>query len=276
MAQIKKDLTESWFCSIGNLSLQEFISLREVRPMRKTVDGFKWLSVSLTVTCLVTVFWVWPAWNSGSQNWYWGNNNASMNTMYRNTHPPSGHNAPFEFIGSFMGAFMANETANQMLTFGPDAWHYQIEWYRTPMTMEGMMDMVSFSLTIGRWSSMGMMDYVAFFSAMGSGLPPGSMDQPFVATGEASPIKGMMGDLVFMPGDMLRAMVMFMTSPDLSLTVPLANTCFITSPLSDPGYPGVGGVSVPTLSQWGALVLAILLPFLYTFVIRRRIRMGRS
>ena len=95
--------------------------------------------------------------------------------------------------------------------------------------------------------------------------------------GYALPITGMMSNLVFMPGDMLGAMVMFMTSPgSYNLTVPLANTCFITSPLSDPGYPGVGGVSIPTLSQWGMLVLAILLPLLYTFVIRRRIRMGRS
>ena len=253
--------------------------------MRKTVDGIKWLSVSITVAVLVTVFWVWPAWNSGSQKWYWGNNENSINTMYRNTHPPSGHSAPFQFEGSFTRGFMANEAANQMLTFVFDPnnlWQYHIEWYRTPMTMEGMMDMVTFMLTIGRYNSMsmmdvmGMMDYVAFFSAMGSGLPPGSMDQPVVWTGEASPIKGMMGNLVFMPGDILGAMVMFMTSPGLSLTVPLANTCFITSPLSDPGYPGGSWVSVPTLSQWGTLALAILLPFLYTFVIRRRIRIGRS
>jgi hypothetical protein len=247
--------------------------------MRKTVDGIRWLSVSITVAVLVTVFWVWPAWNSGSQTWYWGNNEDLINTMYRNTHPPSGRSAPFQFEGSFTRGFMANEAANQMLTFvfdPNDLWQYQIEWYRTPMTMEGMMDMVSFSLTIGRWSGMGMtMMYVPFFSAMDSGLPPGSMDQSFVAMGRATPIKGMMGDLVFMPGDMLGAMVMFMTSPGLSLTVPLANSCSITSPVSDPGYPG-GGVSVPTLSQWGVLVLAVLLPFLYTFVIRRRIRIGRS
>jgi hypothetical protein len=248
--------------------------------MKKTVDGLKWLSVSITVTVLVTVFWVWPAWNSGSQKWYWGNNEDSVNTMYRNTHPPSGHSAPFQFEGSFDGSFIANEAANQMLTFVFDPnnlWQYQVEWYRTPMTMEGMMDMVSFSLTIGRWSGMGMMMmYAPFFSAMRSGLPPGSMTDPIVAMGYALPIKGMMSDLVFMSGDMLGAMVMFMTSPGLSLTVPLANTCFITSPLSDPGYPGGNWVSVPTLSQWGTLVLAILLPLLYTFVIKRRIRVQRS
>jgi hypothetical protein len=242
--------------------------------MRKTVDGFKWLSVSITVACLVTVFWVWPAWNSGSQKWYWGNNEDSMNTMYRNIRPPSGHNAPFQFEGNFSGSFMANEPANQMLTFGPDPWQYQIEWYLTPMMMTPMGGMVMFSLTIGRLSGMGMtMMYVPFFSAMGSG-DPGSIVQPFVAMGSALPIT--MDNLVFMPGDVLGAMVMFMTSPSLPLTVPLANTCFITSPLSDPGYPGVGGVGVPTLSQWGTLVLAILLPLLYTFVKRRRIRIARS
>jgi hypothetical protein len=243
--------------------------------MKKPVDGFKWLSVSITVVSLLTVFWVWPAWNSGSQSWYWGNNQDSMNTMYRNTHPPAGHNSPFEFSGSFMGSFMANEPANQMLTFGSDPWQYQIEWYLTPMTMTPMAGMVMYSLTIGRYTGMGMM-YVPFFSAMGSG-DPGSMLKPFVAMGSALPLT--MDNLVFMPGDVLGAMVMFMTSPSFNLTVPLANSCFVTSPLSDPGYPGAGGIAgvgVPTLSQWGTLVLAILLPFLYTFVIRRRIRIGRS
>jgi len=248
--------------------------------MKKTVDGFKWLSVSITVACLVTVFWVWPAWNSGSQSWYWGNNNASMNTMYRNAHPPSGHNAPFQFDGSptdwYTQSFMANEAANQMLTFGPDPWQYQIEWYLSPMQMAMGGEMVTYSLTIGRLSGMGMMMmYVPFFSAMGSGVA-GSMLNPFMAMGSALPITGMMGNLVFMPGDILGSMVMFMTSSSFNLTIPLANSCSVTSPLSDPGYPGVGGVSVPTLSQWGVLVLAILLPFLYSFVIRRRIRITRS
>ena len=103
------------------------------------------------------------------------------------------------------------------------------------------------------------------------------MLQHTVVTDHDFPLKGMMGDFAFMSRDILGAMVMLSTSPNsFNLTVPLANTCFITSPVSDPGYPGVGGVSVPTLSQWGTLVLAILLPLLYVFVIRRRIRIGRS
>jgi hypothetical protein len=253
--------------------------------MRKTVDvdGIKWLSVSITVVVLVTVFWVWPAWNSGSQTWYWGNNQDSINTMYRNTHPPSGHNADFQFGGSptewFTESFMANEPANQMITFVHDTndpWQYHIEWYNTPMMVDSPlagaeMDMVSFILTIGRYRGMGMMRLEPFFSAMGSGALGGSMGKPIVAMGSFLPMT--MDNFAFMPGDVLGAMVMFMSS--FPLTVPLANTCFITSPLSDPGYPG-GGVSVPTLSQWGVLVLAVLLPFLYTFVIRRRIRIGRS
>lgn len=238
--------------------------------MRKTVDGLKWLSVSITVASLVMVFWVWPAWNAGPQTWYLGNNQDSINTMYRNAYPPSGHNAPFQFTGSFMGAFMANEAANQMLNFGSDTWHYQIEWYLDPTFMPMGQEMVSFSLTIGRWSGMNMM-YVPYFSAMGMGSP-GSMDSPYVAKGEASPI---MGNFVFMSRDILGAMVMLMTSPSsIPIIAPLVNTWLITSSLSDPGYPG--WVSVPTLSQWGALVLAILLPLLYPFVIRRRIRIGRS
>jgi hypothetical protein len=237
--------------------------------MRKTVDGFKWVSISITVASLVVVFWVWPAWNSGSQTWYWGNNEDSINTMYRNAYPPSGHNAPFQFTGSFMGAFMANEAANQMLNFGSDTWHYH------PSFMGSMTDMVSIELTIGKWSGMNMM-YVPYFSAMGSGLPPGSMSSPFVWKGEAS-FTSMMGNLMFMHGDFLGAMVRFMTDPVyLPLIVSLANSCFITSSLSDPGYPGIGQLSVPTLSQWGMLALAILLPLLYPFVIKRRIRLGRS
>jgi len=116
---------------------------------------------------------------------------------------------------------------------------------------------------------------IPYFSAMGSG-DAGSMSSPFVAMGQVLPITGI-GNLGFMRGDMLGAMVMFMTSPvSFPVTVPLANTCFITSPLSDPGYPGISGVGIPTLSQWGTLVLAILLPMLYPFVIKRRIRIGHS
>ena len=98
----------------------------------------------------------------------------------------------------------------------------------------------------------------------------------------ALPVTGMMSNLVFMPGDILGAMVMIMTLDssmmlaNIPMIAPLVNTWLITSPLSDPGYPGFGGVSIPTLSQWGMLVLAILLPLLYPFVIKRRIRIGRS
>ncbi len=256
--------------------------------MRKTVHGLKWLSVSITVASLVMVFWVWPAWNAGSQKWYWGNDASSINTMYRNFLPPSGHNAPFQFKGNFgapsmaMVSFIANEAANQMLTFGPDPWQYQIEWYLTPMMMNPMavavMEMVSFDLTIGRWSGMGMMMmYAPFFSAMGSG-GPGSMVRPFAAMGSALPMTGMMGSLAFMTGDMLGAMATFTIPANFDLNLHLASSCFITSPLSDPGYPGYPGAAmiVPTLSQWGTLVLAILLPLFYPFVIRGRFRMGRS
>jgi len=260
--------------------------------MKKSIDGFKWVSVSITVVSLVTVFWVWPAWNAGSQTWRWGNNESSVvSTMFRNASPPAGQNAPFKFEGSFEGDFVANEPANQMLTFGLDPWQYHIEWYQDPMIpfMGSMMDMVSFSLTIGKWSGgmsmggMSMMLYAPFFSAMGTGTP-GSMTNPFVAMGNALPLTGM-SNLVFKPGEILGAMVMFMALDssmmliNLPLVVPLANTCFITSPLSDPGYPGIlgaGQFSVPTLSQWGMLALAILLPLLYPFVIKRRIRIGRS
>jgi len=249
--------------------------------MRKTADGFKWLSVSITVASLVVVFWVWPAWNAGPQSWYWGNNEDSINTMYRNAYPPSGHNAPFQFEGSptewFTKSFMANEAANQMLAFGPDPWQYHIEWYLDPMMgfMPTGMEMVMFSLTIGRWSGMGtMMMYVPYFSAMGSGPANSMTGGPFSITGEALPTK--MDSFAFMPGDILGAMVMFMTSTPFPVGILLANSCLITSGLSDAGYPGVAGLSVPTLSQWGTLALAILLPMLYPFVIKRRIRIGHS
>jgi len=206
--------------------------------------------------------------------------------MFRNAYPPAGQNAPFQFLGSFQKRFRANEAANQMLTFEPDPWQYHIEWYVDPTFMGFGDEMVSFSLSIGIWSggmSMGglpgMMAYHELFSAMGSG-DLGSMLSPFVATGMATPVS--MLNPVFMAGDILGAMVMLMTLDssmmlvNVPMVVPLANTCFITSPLADPGYPGFSEMSVPTLSQWGMLVLAILLPLLYPFVIKRRIRIGRS
>jgi len=252
--------------------------------MRKTVDGFKWLSISITVATLVTVFWVWPAWNAGPQTWYLGNGGGSTGTnpMYRNAYPPAGQNAAFQIPGSFEGFFRANEAANQMLNFGPDPWQYQIEWYLDDPTFMPMgMEMVMYSLTIGRWRGMTMKEYTPLFSDTGSG-GLGSMSSHFFAMGTALPVTGMMLNFAFMPGDILGAMVGLMTFDssmmlaDIHLVGPLANTWSITSSLSDPGYPGVGGVSVPTLSQWGILALAILLPLLYPFVIKRRIRLGRS
>jgi len=255
--------------------------------MKGNINGFKWVPISITVASLVTVFWVWPAWNAGPQTWYWGNNESSVvSTMFRNAYPPAGQNAPFQFLGSFQKRFRANEAANQMLTFEPDPWQYHIEWYVDPTFMGFGDEMVSFSLSIGIWRggmSMGglpgMMAYHELFSAMGSG-DLGSIFSPFVAMGMALPMS--MVNPVFFPGETLGAMVTLMTldSSMMLVEVPmfirLANTCSITSGLSDPGYPGVGGVSVPTLSQWGVLALAILLPLLYPFVIKRRIRLGRS
>jgi hypothetical protein len=129
--------------------------------MRKTVDLVKWVSVSITVTCLVTVFWVWPAWNSGPQTWYWGNTpGLPSNIMFRNAHPPSGSNSPIQVVlldTQFKSlSFMADEPAFRLLTFGPEPWQYQIEWYGPSlMGMGGApMDMVNFTLTIGRWRGM--------------------------------------------------------------------------------------------------------------------------
>jgi hypothetical protein len=255
--------------------------------MKKTVDGIKWVSISITVAVLVTVFWVWPAWNAGPQTWYMGNNEGLTNPMYRNAYPPVGQNAPFQIAGSFEAFFRANEAANQMLNFGPDPWQYQIEWYLDDPTFMPMgMEMVMYSLTIGKWrggsmGGMSMMAYTPLFSAMGSGLL-GSMASPFVVKGSALPLTGMMLNFAFMPGDILGAMVGLMTFDssmmlaDIHLVGPLANTWSITSAFSDPGYPGFAMTSVPTLSQWGMLALAILLSLLYPFVMRRRMRMRHS
>ena len=118
-----------------------------------------------------------------------------------------------------------------------------------------------------------MMMYVPFFTAMGSG-GIGSMATPFVATGRATAMT--MDRFIFKsPGTGWGAMFMVMSMDNLTLTLSLANTCFITSPLSDPGYPGAA-MGAPTLSQWGVLALAILLASFSTFVIKRRIRPGRS
>ena len=114
--------------------------------MRKTVEGFKWLSISITVAILVTVFWVWPAWNSGSQTWYWASDAGGVNPMYRNVNP---HSANIEFFLSSATpqsfSFRATEGAMYMLDFGFDEWQYNIEWYLSPMHMATGMEMVNYS-----------------------------------------------------------------------------------------------------------------------------------
>lgn len=241
--------------------------------MKMASDGIKWASSSLVVAFLLLVFWVWPAWNSGSQTWYWGNDGGGdkgTSEMYRNRHAPSGHDEPFEFGGSFSQSFLADESANQMLAFDDRPWKYHIEWDVSMMEM-GMprlatMGGLGYSLSIGRWSSMTMM-WSSYFEAMGRATDTG------VIEGEAMTMS--MSQMPFAPGDILGVMVMLMNDTGGLITIPLAQTCYITSPTSDPGYPGALP-PIPTVSQWGMLLLALVVAFLSFTVIRRRLRTGKS
>ncbi|MCJ7684108.1 MAG: hypothetical protein MUO68_07405, partial [Desulfobacteraceae bacterium] len=132
------------------------------------INKIKWFVVSVSALSLLMVFWVWPAWNSGSQSWYLGNDSDSTSTMYRNQHPPDGHNDDFVFRGSLTQSFMANEAAMTMLNFGTAGWDYHIEWYRTMAMMAApaavSMGDLSYDVSIGRWRN-SMFD--PFFTAMG-------------------------------------------------------------------------------------------------------------
>ena len=223
--------------------------------MKKLLNNIKWLSSAFIVIALLTVFWVWPAWNSGSQKWYWGNEGDTQSQMYRNRHAPSGHDDPFEFVGDFSQSFLADEAANQMLIFDDSPWQSHIEWYESGMTGMDRADMgnLEYFLSIGVWSSMTMM-WSTYFEAMGLSMGPGSPEAPVVIEGSAMTMS--MTQMPFFPGDKLSAMVRFMNYTGGKITVPLAQSCYITSPLSDPGYPG--WLPVPTLSQWGVLALAVV------------------
>ena len=249
--------------------------------MRMAINKFKWFAVSVSALSLLMVFWVWPAWNSGSQRWYLGNDNDSgapgsipTNTMFRNQPPLPPHNADFVFPMSFSSSFMANEAAMTMLNFGTDPWQYHIEWYRTMAMMAAPAAVsngdLSYDLSIGRWkNSM----FQEFFTVMGSSVGPGTMENPVVISGSTM---SSMRSLSFERGDVL-ALMLSLTNmmTDTEVHVALNNTCYITSPLSDPGYPDAVA-QIPTLSQWGMLLFAVILAVLSVSVIRRRVRVSRD
>jgi len=105
---------------------------------------------------------------------------------------------------------------------------------------------------------------------------PGSMTNPVIISGSTM---SSCTPLLFDRDDVLGAR--FSASRSMSsgefngeFNVVLNKTCYITSPLSDPGYPGAAA-QVPTLSQWGMLLFAVIIAVLSVFVIRRRVRMSR-
>jgi len=254
--------------------------------MRMAINKFKWFAVSVSALSLLMVFWVWPAWNSGSQRWYLGNDNDSgapgsipTNTMFRNQPPLPPHNADFVFPMSFSSSFMANEAAMTMLNFGTDPWQVHIEWYPTPTVMMGAppgdtMGSLGYELEIGRWSmSMSMMSmFMPFFTEKGLSMGTASMENPIQIA-----VTTMMSSTPFSfeKGDVL-ALMLSLTNmmTDTDVHVFLKNTSYITSPLSDPGYPGAVA-QIPTLSQWGMLLFAVILAVLSVSVIRRRVRVSR-
>jgi hypothetical protein len=240
-------------------------------PMRMAINKIKWFAVSVSALSLLMVFWVWPAWNGGSQSWYLANDgNIDTSPMYRNQHPPPGLD-DFVFATSFDHRFTANEAATMMLNFGTDPWQFHIEWWReTGMDTSGFItDNLNWELTIGRLKGMTSM-FESFFTAMGSSPGPGSMEDPVVISGSTMSLGR---SLYFEMGDMLAAMLTLSSmTMGGNFHVVLKNTCYITSPLSDPGYPGE--VPIPTLSQWGMLLFAALIAVFSLFVMRRRVRMG--
>jgi hypothetical protein len=249
--------------------------------MRTTINKIKWCALAVSALSLLMVFWVWPAWNSGSQNWYLGNDSITGspgvtlgNTMYRNQYPPTGHDEDFVFDASFEQYFFANEAAMMMLNFGTTNWQYYLEVYRetggmTTPGSDGVKDL-NYTVNIGRWkNSM----FESFFTDMSMVNTEGSsMADPVMISGSAMNLGR---SLNFEMGDMLAAMLTLeraaMVSGQYHLV--LKNTCYITSPLSDPGYPG--SPVIPTLSQWGMLLFAALIAVFSVFVLRRRVRMGR-
>jgi len=249
------------------------------------INKIKWLTVSVSTLSLLLVFWVWPAWNSGSQRWYFGNDSVtdglgiiSESTMYRNQHPPSGHNSDFVFSDSdsFKQQFIANEAAMTMLDFGNNGWQYKIEWYYNGTMGSSVSPSVrppvslNYTLNIGRRLTNNMFE--TFHYASGTSTGPGSMANPVIISGSTM---SSCSPLSFAPGEKLEAILDLnsMTTGGV-IHVVLDNTCFITSPLSDPGYPGAAAKKVPTLSQWGMLLFAVIIAFLSLFAIRRRVRMG--
>jgi hypothetical protein len=136
---------------------------------------------------------------------------------------------------------------------------------------------IDYYLSIGRFDSTNM--WQTYFSAMGyADDMMGTAENPNVIEGFATPMTMMMTMMDYMPifkGESLMLMLSISNNMGWEVTMPLNQTCYITSPLSDPGYPGFLP-PIPTLSQWGILVLALFIAFFSFTIIRRRLRTGNS
>jgi len=122
-------------------------------------------------------------------------------------------------------------------------------------------------------------------SATASILSPGGVITPFasgvtsfsVCPGENHVMVPLVrtAEAMFSTNDRLSVMleVFGMFPPGSEVT--FGNSCYLTSPLFDPPWPGQTSEAVPTVSEWGMLILALFLAGISVLVIRRRLKIGR-
>lgn len=153
--------------------------------------------------------------------------------------------------------WVANESAVSYVDFGNNTWFPQMNWAsRTD-------DPIGVRLAIGTFNQSGFNE--SFNTTEVVQDTPNEFHQLFTNMSSV-------GDFAIPEDDRLAVEVCVNRSVGVA-----TNNSHLGAPSSDPPYPGLRllpSVIIPTLTQWGILIMAILIGLFSVWVLKRRVEIG--
>ena len=227
--------------------------------MKEWIRKIRWYFVSVGVVWLVMVFWVWPAFNQGGQMFYWSSCivPTENGTYYMNRSFPDACSGIVTIDINGCAVWVANESAVSDVDFGDNIWLSQMNW------MSSTNESIWVRLAIGTWNpGTGLNE--SFNTTRVVQDTPEEFHQLFTNMSSV-------GDFAIPMGDRLAMGVCVNNTVDIA-----TNGSYLEAPPSDPPYPGLRLLPsvIPTLTQWGILIMAILIGLFSVWVLKRRVEIG--
>jgi hypothetical protein len=226
--------------------------------MKEWIRKIRWYFVSVGVVWLVMVFWVWPAFNQGGQMFHWSSCivPTENGTYYMNqTYPPGCLDYVTIDINQ-CAVWVANESAVSDVDFGDNIWFPQMNW------MSSTNESIWVRFAIGTFNQSGFNE--SFNKTEVAQGTPGEFG--WLLTNMSSG-----GNFSVPEDDSLAVEVCVNRTVDIA-----TNGSHLGGPFSDPPYPGLRLLPsvIPTLTQWGILIMAILIGLFSVWVLKRRVEIG--